>query len=195
MKNRASRVRLGGFKPSADRGATRAMEAAWYLTKALVFLTAIRWPSSMKVALLRRFGADIGSGVVIAPRVNIHMPWKLAIGDHVWIGEEVFVLNLEHVEIGSNVCISQRAFVCAGNHDYKSDTFDYIGAPVTIGDGAWIGAQSFVGPGVSIGVDTVVTAGSVVLSDLPNRQVCSGNPCVPIRDRVFRDTPDRVGEG
>ncbi len=124
---------------------------------------------------------------MIAPRVNIHMPWKLTIGDHSWIGEEVFILSLEQVTIGSNVCISQRAFLCAGNHDYSSPTFDYMGAPITIGDGAWIGAQSFVGPGVTVGVDTVVTAGSVVVKSLPDGQVCSGNPCVPVRERRFRD--------
>ncbi len=139
------------------------MEVLWYLVKVVFFLTAIPWPSSLKVALLRKFGAEVGKGVVVAPRVNVHMPWKLTVGDHSWIGEEVFLLSLEPITIGSNVCISQRSFLCAGNHDYRSPTFDYMGAPITIEDGAWIGAQSFVGPGVTVGVDTVVTAGSVVV--------------------------------
>ena len=155
--------------------------------KMLVFLPAIPWPSSFKAAVLRWFGASVGSGVVIAPRVNIHMPWKLTIGDHSWIGEEVSLLSLEPIVIGSNVCISQRAFLCTGNHDYSSPTFDYMGAPITISDGAWIGAQSFVGPGVTVGVDAVVTAGSVVVSSLPDGMVCSGNPCEPVRERRFRD--------
>jgi putative colanic acid biosynthesis acetyltransferase WcaF len=181
-----SRVRLDAFRPSANRGASRTTEVLWYLVKVAFFLTAIPWPSSLKSALLRGFGARIGQGVVTAPRVNIHMPWKLTVGDHSWIGEEVFLLSLEPITIGSNVCLSQRSFLCAGNHDYTSPTFDYMGAPITIKDGAWIGAQSFVGPGVTVGVDTVVTAGSVVVGSLPDRQVCSGNPCVPVRVREIR---------
>jgi putative colanic acid biosynthesis acetyltransferase WcaF len=73
------------------------MEIAWYLVKVVFFLTAIPWPSSLKAALLRRFGAQVGQGVVIAPRVNVHMPWKVTIGDHSWIGEEVFLLSLEPI--------------------------------------------------------------------------------------------------
>lgn len=39
-------------------------------------------------------------GVVIRSRVNITFPWKLEIGDHVWIGDEVLILSLERVLIG-----------------------------------------------------------------------------------------------
>jgi putative colanic acid biosynthesis acetyltransferase WcaF len=189
MKNPTSEVRLRDFRPSADRERQRGTEALWYLVKTLFLLSSIPWPIWLKVTLLRSFGARIGRGVVIAPRVNIHMPWKLTIGDDAWIGEEVFILNLEPISIGANSCVSQRTFLCTGNHDYRSSTFDYIGRPIVIGDGAWIGAQSFVGPGVSIGVDTVVTAGSVVLSNLPDKQICSGNPCEPSKSRVIR--PER----
>ena len=149
------------------------------------FQSSVPWPSSLKVRILRGFGAVIGAGVVVAPRVSIHMPWKLRVGDHSWIGSEVAILNLESVIIGSNACVSQRSFLCTGNHDYKSPSFEYNGSPISVGDGAWIGAHCFVGPGSSIGTDCVIVAGSVVLSDLPNRQICGGNPCVPIRPRVF----------
>ena len=169
-----------------DRGASRTTEIVWYVVKWVVFLTAFRWPSAMKVRILRVFGAEIGTGVVVAPRVNIHMPWKLAIGDFSWIGEEVLLLNLEPITIGSGVVISQRAFLCTGNHDYGDPTFRYFGAPIRVGDGVWVAAQSFVGPGVDIGTDTVVTAGSVVLRSLPDAQVCSGNPCRPVKRRVIR---------
>lgn len=141
----------------------------------------------MKVRLLRAFGGVVGNGVVIAPRVSIHMPWKLTIGDNSWIGEEASLLNLEPLTIGSNVCISQRAFLCTGNHDYTAPAFDYSGRAIDIQDGVWIGAHSFVGPGVTIGTETVVTAGSVAVRSLPEGQVCSGNPCVPVRPRLFAE--------
>lgn len=180
-----SRVRLDLFDPKKGlvRGRTCIWELLWYLCKMSFFLTALPWPNSLKRYILKLFGANIGAAVVIKPRVNIHMPWKLRIGDHTWIGEEVFILNFEPVTIGSNCCISQRAFLCTGNHDYKDVTFPYRNRPIVIEDGAWVGAQAFVAPGVVIHNEAVASAGSVVTHDLPSAMVCGGNPCIPIRAR------------
>lgn len=166
-----------------DRGRPRSVEAIWYLVKCLFFLSAIPWPNSWRVTLLRWFGAMVGTGVRIKPRVNIHLPWKLQIGDHAWIGEEVCILNFEHVKIGAHGCVSQRAFLCTGNHDYRDPLMSYRNRPITIGDGAWIGAQVFLGPGVTVGQEAMATAGSVVVRDLPPAMICSGNPCRPVKQR------------
>jgi putative colanic acid biosynthesis acetyltransferase WcaF len=149
----------------------------------MFFLSPLPWPGSWRRGLLRLFGAKVGRGVVIKPRVNVHLPWKLSIGDYSWIGEEVFILNLEPVSIGAHCCVSQRAFLCTGNHDYRDPAFAYRNAPIAVEDGAWVGAQVFVAPGVMIGGEAVVTAGSVVLRNLPGAMVCSGNPCVPGKKR------------
>lgn len=180
-----SRVRNDLFNPrkGLDRGRSKLGEAVWYLVKCTFFLSPFPWPSSTRVRLLRMFGAQVGHGVLIKPRVNIHFPWKLKIGEHAWIGEEVFILNFEPVTIGSHVCVSQRAFLCAGNHDFRDVAMSYRNAPITIGDGAWVGAQCFVGPGISIGEDAVATAGSIVVCDIPPNTICGGNPCVPLKPR------------
>ncbi len=179
------RTRLDKFDASAglDRGRGKGQEAIWYLIKCFFFLSPLPWPGSLKCALLRFFGAKVGQGVNIKPRVNIHFPWKLELGDHCWLGEEVFILNFEPVRIGSHACVSQRAFLCGGNHDFRDEAFSYRNAPITVGDGAWIGAQCFVGPGVTVGTQAVVTAGSIVTSDLPADMICSGNPCKPAKAR------------
>jgi putative colanic acid biosynthesis acetyltransferase WcaF len=116
---------------------------------------------------------------VFKPRVNIYLPWRLEIGSHCWIGEEVFILNYAGVRIGSHACISQRAFLCTGNHDYRDPEFAFRGGPISVGDGVWIGAAVFLAPGVSVGDEAVVGAGSVVLKDLPPGMICSGNPAEP----------------
>ena len=180
-----TRVRLDTFDPLAgfERGRPGWYEALWYLCKCAFFLSPLPWPSGFKVGLLKVFGAKVGEGVVIKPRVNIHMPWRAVIGDHVWFGEEVFILNLAEVEIGSHVCISQRAFVCTGSHDYRDPAFRYRNEPIRIGDGVWIGAQAFVGPGVRVGEDAVIAAGATVTGDLPAGMVCAGSPCKPVKSR------------
>jgi len=180
-----SKVRLSGFDPTVglQRGVSRFKESMWYIVKVLFFLTAFPVPQSIKAMFLSWFGAKVGKGILIKPRVNIHMPWKLELGDYSWIGEEVFILNFEPVKIGKNVCISQRAFLCGGNHDYRDPAFKYRNGPISIDDGAWIGANCFVGPNVTVGADTVVAAGSVVTSNLIANSVYKGNPAGWIKSR------------
>jgi maltose O-acetyltransferase len=49
-------------------------------------------------------------------------------------------------------------------------------APVLIGDRVWIAHGAIIEPGVTIGDDAVVSAGSVVVSDVPARMLAIGNP-------------------
>jgi len=184
-QNAHSDVKLNEFNSSIglERGAHKLTEIVWYLVKTLFFLTALPFPSLFKCFLLKIFGAKVGKAIVIKPRVNIHMPWKLVIGNDVWIGEEAFILNFEKVTIGHNVCISQRSFICTGNHDYKIPSMPYRNAPIILMDGCWLGASCFIGPGVAIGIDTVVSAGSVITSTLPSNSIYKGNPAIFIKKR------------
>ncbi|WP_158856665.1 WcaF family extracellular polysaccharide biosynthesis acetyltransferase [Lunatibacter salilacus] len=180
-----SRVRLKKFdaKYKLERGASKFVEITWYFFKMIFFLTAFPFPNFLKAGLLRLFGAHIGNGVIIKPRVNIHFPWKLVIGDHVWIGEEAFLLNFEPLIIGNNVCISQRSFLCGGNHDFRDPAMSYRNGPITLNDGAWVGASCFVGPNVVVGTDSVITAGSVVTVNLESNGVFRGNPAIKVGTR------------
>ena len=171
----------GGF----DRGASRLVELCWLVVSHLLFLLCPLKLSGLKCAVLRWFGASVGRGVVIKPQVKITFPWRLTLGDHVWLGEECWLLNLAPIEIASHVCISQRAFLCTGNHDYKSPAFDLIAKPIQVESGAWIGARAFVGPGVIVGSHAVLAAGSVATKDLQPYWIYQGNPAVQVKERVI----------
>jgi putative colanic acid biosynthesis acetyltransferase WcaF len=159
-----------------DRGAGRFKEALWLLCKGLFFLSPFPWPSAWRNTLLRLFGARIGSGVVIRSGVNISFPWRFATGDHVWIGEDVYILSLAQVTLGSHVCLSQKAFLCTGSHDARRETFDLQTRPITVEDQVWIAAQAFIGPGVCVGQGSLVAAGTVVLKSIPPHSLAKGNP-------------------
>ena len=176
-----SRFTTGQF----DRGAGPLKEAIWLLVSRLLFQFCPVSLSALKCMVLRWFGAAVGQGVVIKPNVKISFPWKLSLGDHVWLGEECWLLNLAPIAIASHVCLSQRAFLCTGNHDYKSPTFDLITKPIRVEPGAWIGAGGFVGPGVSVGSHAVLTAGSVAAKDLEPYGIYQGNPAVQVKRRVI----------
>lgn len=180
-----SKVRLDLFDSNIglDRGASKLKEILWYFIKIIFFLSAVPYPSKFKVIILRFFGAKIGVGLVLKPRVNIHFPWKLIIGDNVWIGEEAFLLNFEKLTIGNNVCISQRAFLCGGNHDYRKVEMPYRNGPITLEQGSWVGANVFVGPNVIIRTNSIITAGSVITQTSEKNGIYRGNPAQLIKNR------------
>ena len=178
-------LKLDTFDSSVkfDKGRSSFTFIAWYFVKCIFFINAFPWPSNLKSFLLRLFGATIGYRVTIKPRVNIHYPWKFSLGDHSWIGECVEIYNFEPIKIGSHVCLSQQVFLCAADHDFRDSRFSYRNRPISINDGVWLQARVFVCPGVSIGQETVVTACSMVKGNLPENQVCSGSPAIPVSSR------------
>lgn len=165
-----------------DRGAPRWKEALWVVVSILFFRSAWPWPSTLRVSLLRAFGAQIGEDVVVRAKVNITFPWRLTVGDHVWFGEEVMILSLAPVRIGSHVCLSQRAFLCTGSHRFETPKFELVTKPITIHERSWIAAQVFVAPGVEIGPGSMVAAGSVVMTTVPPRTLVRGNPAVVVKE-------------
>jgi putative colanic acid biosynthesis acetyltransferase WcaF len=129
------------------------------------------------------FGAKIGTGCRIRPGVQIKYPWKLTIGDHVWLGEHCWIDNLAEVTRGSHVCISQDAFLCTGNHNYHSSGFELMMKPILIEDGVWIGAKSIVSPGVICSSHSMLTAGSVATKNMEANGIYQGNPAVLVKQR------------
>ena len=178
-----------------NRGASKAKELFWLLVSLWLFRLCPLKLSGLKAVVLRFFGASVGHGVVFKPNVKITFPWKLTLGDHVWLGEECWLLNLAPITIEANVCISQRAFLCTGNHNYKSPAFDLITKPIQVERGAWIAAAAFVGPGVSVGCHAVLAAGSVATKDLEPYGIYQGNPAVLIKKRVIEGDGGAVSGG
>lgn len=157
----------------------------WYIVNELFLRNSLNPSSGLKIMFLRVFGAKIGNHVVIKPNVNIKYPWKLIIGNYVWIGESVWIDNLEQVTIEDNVCVSQGAFLICGNHNYKSIGFDLMIAPIILKEGSWIGAKSIVGPGVIVQSHAVLSLGSVASTDLEAFTIYRGNPAVKIKERLI----------
>ncbi len=170
---------LAGFRGEGyDKGRSVPWQIAWLAVSGLL---VTRWwcPSRLRIVVLRAFGATLGKGVLIRHRVRIHWPWKLVVGDDSWIGEEAWLLNLEPIVIGHDVCISQGVFLCTGSHDRRSPTFEFDNGPITVEDGAWVAARATVLRGVTIGAGAVVGAGSLVARDVRPGEVVVAPAATP----------------
>jgi putative colanic acid biosynthesis acetyltransferase WcaF len=184
-RGEVKQVDLSRYTPGRfDRGAGVFNEGLWLVVSLFLFQLCPFSFSALKRLVLRAFGAKIGRNVTIKPRVKITFPWKLKVGDHVWFGEECWLLNLECIEIGSHVCISQRAFLCTGSHDFKSVAFNLITRSIKLENGVWIGAGSWVGPGVTAASHAVLTANSVATKNLEAYGIYRGNPAALVKRRV-----------
>ena len=144
-----------------DKGRSYLVQALWFATSNLLFMT---WwfPRKLRPAILRLFGGKVGQNVFIRHRVRILWPWKLTIGDDCWLGEDLWILNLEQVTIGNDVCLSQGVMLCTGSHDFKSVSFGYRNAPIEIEDGVWLAVRTLVLPGVKIGKGATILAQSKI---------------------------------
>ena len=147
-----------------DKGRPIFVQAAWLAVQPVV----MQWWVSpwLRAGVLRAFGADIGKRTLIRHRVRIHWPWKLTVGDGSWVGEGSWILNLEPVAIGRNVCVSQEVLLCTGSHDRHSRTFEFDTGPIVIEDGVWIATRATILRGVTVGEGAVVGATALVTKPL-----------------------------
>jgi putative colanic acid biosynthesis acetyltransferase WcaF len=179
-------VNLGKYDNSDfDRGAPRWKRGLWVVVRCVFFQNPCPWGSAFRSALLRSFGAKIGKGLIIGSNVNISFPWRLVVGDDVWIGDDVGILSLAQVTIESSVCVARRSFLCTGSHDMRREDFKLKVAPILIRTGSWIAIGSLILAGVTIGEGAVVSAGSVVLKDVPPNCLVRGNPATVMYE-IFR---------
>jgi maltose O-acetyltransferase len=108
---------------------------------------------------------QVGSRCFINTGCHFDLTASITIGDCVAVGQEVMILTNSH-RIGTSEARAAKEF----------------SAPVTIGDGVWIGARATILPGVAIGPGAVVAAGAVVTDDVRPDTVVGGVPARPLRD-------------
>ncbi len=161
------------------------MRLLWIIVGNIFINSYVPLPISIKRIILILFGAKLGKGLILKPKVNIKYPWLLEIGDDCWIGEEVWIDNLAKVIIGNNVCISQGAMLLTGNHDYKKPTFDLIIGEIIVENGVWLGAKSMVCPNVICYDHSVLAVGSIATKNMESHGIYKGNPALIMNKRAM----------
>ncbi len=190
MKRTAGRVDLSRYENSAYHpGRPWIVRLVWFLIGLPLLRCALIPSSAFRRTLLRAFGAQIADGVVMQQNFCVKYPWNLQVGKNSWFGEECWIDNLVPVTIGRDVCISQGAYLCTGNHDWSDPAFGLIVRPIRLEDGAWVGARASLAPGVVIGECAIVGLGAVVTKSVPPFEIHAGNPAVFVRVREFQTQP------
>jgi putative colanic acid biosynthesis acetyltransferase WcaF len=167
-------------------GRSRLIEALWFFFGLPIVRSRLIPSSTLRAGILRLFGAKIGKNVVLKPGIRVKYPWLFSLGDYSWVGEDVWIDNLTLVTLGANVCVSQGAYLCTGNHDWSDPAFGLIVKPIELEAGVWVGARAVICPGVIVERCGVILAGSVVTKDVLAFEIHLGNPAQLLRRREFR---------
>ena len=148
-------------------------------------------PSNLRTGLLRRLTRhDIASTARIKPGLFLGSLSGLTVGDHAFVNYDCFIDLAGPVSIGPNACLGYQVMLVTGSHNLGKSTRraeGFIAAPITIGEGAWIGARVTVLPGVTIGAGSIVAAGSVVTHDCLPNTMYAGAPATEKRSLEDND--------
>lgn len=136
-------------------------------------------PVPLRWRMLRAYGADvrpcrISPGVWIGSR-------RLTIGEGAYINTACMLSTHAPITIGRRAYLAMGVTVSTSTHEIgpaAARAGKLVTAPVTIGDGCWIGANVTILPGVTIGAGTIIASGAVVTADCAPNSLYAGVPAV-----------------
>ena len=137
-----------------------------------------------RAALLRWNGATVGRRCFVRGGLLIQESFRLVLGDDVFINAGCCFDLSAPIIIGNKVQLAYQVTLVTGGHEFgsrESRAGAHKPQPITLGDGAWIGARATILPGVTVGAGAVVAAGALVTKDVPADTVAAGVPAKTIR--------------
>ena len=129
-----------------------------------------------------------GTDPYILPGVIICYPYRVSLGNKVFINRNVYITAREKIVIGDNTMIGPHCIINSGMHKYKDRNVPirdqgHTKEPIIIGKDVWIGANVTILPGVTIGDGSIIGAGAVVTHSIPEYSVAVGVPARVIKQR------------
>ncbi len=140
-------------------------------------------PDARRRVLTTLLGA-YGEGSEIRSPFFCDYGYQLYVGARTFANFGLVALDVGRITIGDDVQIGPNVQLLTATHPMdprlRQEKWE-LGAPITIGDNAWLGGGVVVCPGVTVGAGTVVGAGSVVTVDLPHEVLAVGSPARVLR--------------
>lgn len=164
-------------------GIRKAVMFVWFTL--YTWLLRLSVLPQFRVALMRLMGARIGPGTIIhaVSFSNLyHYGFsRLSIGRKCFLGDEVQLDTRGHIFLADDVTVSNRTTIVThinvGYPDHPLQTlYPTREDHVIVKRGAYIGTGAILLPGVTIGSRSVVAAGAVVTSDVPDHTLVAGVP-------------------
>ncbi len=151
-------------------------------------------PFRFLIKYMQKYGAQIGTGVIIDSGIKFHRPDKkiplknLIIGNNVYIGHNILLDLTEKIIIQNNIGIGANCQIWTHVGDFVNelrDNNDYYekAAAIIVNDGAVIYSNVILNPGVELGRKSRILAMSMVSGKIPENQIWAGVPAKFIKER------------
>lgn len=135
-------------------------------------------------AALRALGARFGHKAFLHGGSYVSQPWRLTLGDHVFVNRDCYFDLEAPVTIASEATVGHGVAFVTTVHEIgpsRHRAGEHSSRPIGVGRGAWVGANATILPGVHIGDGAVVAAGAVVTRDVPRDTLVAGVPATVVR--------------
>lgn len=137
----------------------------------------------LRKTCLKILGGQIGKRTIIDMNCYFMSPEKFVIGAHSHINRGCMIDARGKISIGNNVSISHCVKLCSAGHNIYSPEFNYVSAPIVIGDNVWIGLNAIVLKGCTIGEGAIIAAGAIVTHDVEPYSIVAGVPAKKVGER------------
>lgn len=167
---------------------TYGFDPVWQLAKLLMWPIPPYTGGRVRTQVMRQLGFNVGRGTMIWDTPifigDKNIRAMVSIGNSCLLTIGCYWDLAAPIRLGNFVGVSPEVMLLTGSHDFHNP-FNRIGKidshPVTICDGAWLGARCTILPGVTVGEGAIVGAGAVVTRDVPPHTLVAGVPAVCIR--------------
>lgn len=177
------RLRNGETIHSNDPEGFKLREASFETKKLLIQMNNSSSPTETRELLSQITGSEIDK------TVDVFTPLYINYGKHTKIGKNVFInfdctfLDLGGITIEDNVLIAPKVSLLSEGHPVSpEDRHSLLVGHIHIKKNAWIGAGAIILQGVTIGENSIVAAGAVVSTNVPDNTIVGGIPAKVIKE-------------
>lgn len=134
-----------------------------------------------RFVFLKRLCSRVGNNVFIGRNVEVVNWQNIVIGNNVSIHKGCYIDASGGLEIGNDVSIAHASSILTFDHSWANETLPIrsnplIFKPVKIKDDVWIGCGCRVLCGTTIGTRSIVAAGAVVTKNVDEFSLVAGIP-------------------